>query len=389
MANKAEASDSDISFFEFEKNKLYKQILNIEPNISKYLFLISTFLFLFQNTILQLPFLINNLFNPFMWILISIWVLILIVFPIWIHYLLTKRKLKVFLKSFEMIASLIIFITGFFIQFLPDIQFCAYTIFDIGCSTYPGGFLFGLIFIFILLIFSYPIISKFSKKKDLYNAIIDYHPIESKLSLRINDIKEKISQNAVNLNRSLEFFINSTQNSQRIDLYSQVDKYNDFIAQLHYFKDFLDFIQNDPKILDNRACYAYSQNLFELGIKLSLKSIKKSIMKNKIELMKRYHTLALNLTGIKSFENAFNVFKYILKNTRSLNLIDFDIFSIVLDNLNYHNAYNAVKQREFKSMFKILEIRYRLLIFIFEKVKLLLFILIITVSIIVMLNIFE
>ena len=389
MVNQAEANDSDISFFEFEKNKLYRLMLEIEPNISKYLFLISTFLFLFQNTILQLPFLIDNLFNPIMWILISIWVLILIVFPIWIHHLLTKRKLKVFLKSFEMIASLIIFIASFFIQFLPDFEICPYTLFDTVCSTYPGGFLFGFIFILILTIFSCPIILKSSRKKDLSNAIIDYNPIESKLSLRINNIKEKISQNAANLNSSSEIFINSTQNSQRIDLYNQVDKYNDLITQLHYFKDFLDFIQNDPKILDNRAFYAYSQNQFELGIRLSIKSIKKSKKKNKMELMNRYHTLALNLTGIKSFENAFNVFKYILKNTRSLNIIDFDIFSIVLYNLNYHNAYNAVKQREFKSVFKILEIRYRSLIFILEKVKGLLFILIIAVSIIVMLNIFE
>lgn len=389
MTNQVEVNDSDISFFGFEENKLYKLILRIEPNLSRILFLTSIFLFLLENTILKLPYLLNNLLNPFLWIIMSIWISIFFVFPIWIHSFLMKKQLKVFIKSFEMIASFIIFIGSFFIQFLPDVQFCSYTVFGTVCSTYPGGFLFGLIFILILLVSSYPIISKFSKNKELANVTVNFDPILSKLHSNINNIKEKIFQNAKNLNESTEFFIKSTKNPQDGDLYRQVDKYNDLIAQLYYYKEFINLIQTDPQILDKRACFAYDQNQFELGIRLSIKSVTNSRKEKKKELMKRYHTLALNLAGKKSSENAFNVFKFILKNTRSLDIINFEIFSTVLNNLNYQSACNAIKQREFKSMFRILEMRYRPLIYFYEKIKGLFFILIIIVSVILLLTIFD
>lgn len=387
MANQIKHKGNDISFFGFEKNKLYKLILRVEPNLARFLFLTSTFLFLLENTILKLPYLLENIFNPFMWILMSIWILILFVMPIWIHSYLMKKQLKIFIKSFEMITSFIIFIGSFFIQFLPDFQICAYTIYGTACSTYPGGFLFGMIFILILILISSPIISKFSKNKELDNFVSDFDPILSKLQLNINDVKEKIIQNSKNLNKFTESFITSTNKQKDWDLYNHVDRYNDLIAQLYYFNERINIIQTNPKILDNRAYYAFEHNEFELGIRLSIKSVTNSKKVKKMELMKRFHTLALNLVGKKSFENAFNVFKFILINTRSLNILNFEIFSIVLNNLNYHSAYNAIKQREYKTMFRILEIRYKSLRYFYEKVKTLFLILIIFVGVILVLNI--
>ncbi len=389
MANQIDFNESDITSFEFENNKLYKLILRIEPHLSRILFLTSTFLFLLENTVLKLPFLLNNLFNPFMWLILLIWISILFVFPFRIHSFLVKKQLREFKKSYEMMASLVIFISGFFIQSLPDIQLCALTVFGTVCSTYPGGFLVGLIFIIILMVPSYFIISKFSKIKELTNVIVNFDPILSKLHASMNGIKEKIFQNTKDLNESTESFVKSAKNSQEGDLYNQADKYNNLMAQIFYFKELIDEIQTNPQILNNRAIYAYEHNQFELGISLSIKSITNSRKVKKMDLMKRYHTLALNLVGKKNYENAFNVFKFILNNTRSLNIVDFEIFSTVLNNLNHKSAYNAIEQRDYKSIFRILKIRYRPLIYFYEKVKDIFFILIIIVSIILLLTFLE
>ena len=90
MATQNRDNGVDISFFGFKKNKLYKLILRVEPNLSRILFLTSTFLFLMENTILKLPYLLENLFNPIMWIILSIWILLFFAMPIWIHSFMMK-----------------------------------------------------------------------------------------------------------------------------------------------------------------------------------------------------------------------------------------------------------------------------------------------------------
>ena len=141
--------------------KVIRYINNHESIMSKLLYLVSIGWFLFETIIFSLVAVYNNLLNIVTWIYLIIFGVFIISVPI-LHYLRTIKELNSSeIKSFEMLGSLIFFIAGIVVNYIPEFTIIILSTF------YPGKYAIGIITILFFIIMSAIFISKPSMRDEV------------------------------------------------------------------------------------------------------------------------------------------------------------------------------------------------------------------------------
>lgn len=139
------------------KIKVKRFINKNESIMSMLLYLVSIGWFLFETIILSLVAAYINLLNIVVWICLIFFGVFIILVPILYYLRIIKELNSSEIKSFEILGSLIFFIAGIVVNYIPE-----FTI-NIISTFYPSKYLIGIITILSFIIMSVIFIHKPSK----------------------------------------------------------------------------------------------------------------------------------------------------------------------------------------------------------------------------------
>ncbi len=335
-------SINNIQDIDTNQIKFSKYIRKIEPTISKLLYIISFVIFLFKSLLFIPNSSLNYLFNLGFWIFIIL-AAFFIIPPIFYYLDINKKISPELVKSYEMLGTLILILGSILNQFVPDITICAISLLGSPCSTYPGSFLVGLIvssfFIGLIKLIIPKVDLRLPSSKQFSTK--EFKIIKNILEARISAIYNDIKENKNIINKKFQR-LQDSQNWELSDYILKLLRKNIKLHEEYFFrKKQLIYFDKDPKIMLKMAEIAYYEKNYEEGIILCKKAI------DQVNDLEFRHLLALNLAKIQHYQEAFEIFLDLLKNLNYKRLINYEVLSLVLENIGKNNAKKAANEKNY------------------------------------------
>lgn len=327
--------------------KATRFIKKYESYLSKILYLISLGTFLIESIILSIGFTLEHLLNLGVWIFIIIFGGFFIVTPIYYYLNINKKFNSLQIKSYEMLGTLVLFISSILVGYIPKVTFCAPSVFGTSCSVYPGSFAVGIFTTVFFILMPEIIVSKEGIR---INKNLNFESLKSGMENIILDIQKKIELNEIKFKHELESMETSHNYENSVEILGIYNNNLEYYEKLFFRKKQQQILENDPYSLRKMAEMEYKKENFEKGLILSKKAVKKeSSVENK-------RILALNLSGDKQFLEAYNILIELLNTNEYNPNSDLKVIAKILEQQNNQAASQAAKEKDIKKLYELLNL---------------------------------
>ncbi|MFX1277489.1 MAG: hypothetical protein ACFFBP_04200 [Promethearchaeota archaeon] len=361
-----------IEEIKFDNITITRRILKkIEPYVSKILFFITFIVFSIENLVGFLNF--SWFFSPtggsLLDGLVFIYFIIFLFFffsvPFYFYSTMKGKIPSSKARSFEMLSSLVLFIGSSVNKFLSGINLCIDFLNTCFPVTMIVGFIILLFIVYLTWIiefqFSYLKIKKYSKltriKKYSKFTGQDFKRIETFLNEEKLKINHKIIENLSFIIKETDEIVKSFKWDYEKFTFKRLEKYSDLIEQLLSCNEILSGFYYNSIAIFYRAKGLIKDGEFEEGITLLrtiIRDLSSESEKERYDLAKEQHKLAVYLANIKQYKEAYGIFINILKNLplkKVQIIINFEVLGEVLENQGHLKARIAAKEKNYELLY--------------------------------------